>query len=133
MANEWYLPGAQETLNGGIDWDTDDIRVVAVDSADYTFSSAHDFLDDIAGAGRIFTEALASESITNGTFDAADVTSTSVSGDQFELLVIYKHTGVETTSNLLIKIDTASAGLPMTPNGGDITITWNASGIVVIP
>lgn len=128
MANETFSPGVEEILNGGIDMDTDDIRVVAVDSSDYTFSDAHDMLEDIAAGARIFTEALVGESITDGVFDANNVTSTSVTGDQFEYLIIYEHTGVESTSNLILKLDTAT-GLPLTPNGGDVTIAWSGSGI----
>jgi hypothetical protein len=67
---------------------------------------------------------LASKSTTGGVFDAADVTITTVSGDQFEYIIIYKDTGTASTSNLIACIDTAT-GLPCTPNGGDITITWD--------
>jgi hypothetical protein len=42
--------------------------------------------------------------------------------------VIYKHTGTESTSTLIAYIDSGT-NLPVTPNGGDITVQWNASGI----
>jgi hypothetical protein len=56
--------------------------------------------------------------------DAADITFTTVTGDQSEALVIYKDTGVEATSQLIAYIDTAT-GLPVTPGGGNITVTWD--------
>jgi len=56
--------------------------------------------------------------------DAADVTYTAVTGDPSEAVVVYKDTGVEGTSQLIAYIDTAT-GLPVTPNGGDITIQWD--------
>jgi len=57
--------------------------------------------------------------------DAADVILSSVTGDTCEAIVIYKHTGTESTSRLIAYIDTAT-GLPVTPNGGDITIQWDS-------
>jgi hypothetical protein len=100
--------------------------VILIDSADYTYSSAHDFLDDVAAGSRVaVSTALASKTIVNGVFDAADKTLTAVTGDPSEALVIYKHTGTESTSNLIAFID----GLSVTPNGGDIVIQWSGSGI----
>jgi hypothetical protein len=57
-----------------------------------------------------------------------------VSGDQLEALVIYKDTGTESTSPLLIFFDTtaAGAGIILIPNGGDITAAWNAAGIATL-
>jgi hypothetical protein len=57
------------------------------------------------------------------------VTYTAVSGATVEALVLYIDTGVAGTSRLVAYIDTGVTGLPVTPNGGDITVTWNASGI----
>ena len=38
--------------------------------------------------------------------------------------MIYVDTGTEATSPLIAYIDTAT-GLPITPNGGDIIVTWD--------
>jgi hypothetical protein len=62
--------------------------------------------------------------VTGGAFDAADVTFTTVTGDPSEALVIWKDTSNEATSPLIMYIDTAT-GLGVTPNGGDITVTWD--------
>lgn len=126
MASVVYPKAKEAFLSGAIDLTTDNIRVVCVDAADYTYSALHDFLDDIPVAGRVGTSGnLASKTVTDGVFDAADITITSVSGDQFEALVIYQDTGVEATSRLIAYIDTGT-GLPFTPSGGDITITWDS-------
>ena len=61
--------------------------------------------------------------------DGDNVTFTAVSGASVEALVIYIDTGNTATSRLVAYIDTGVTGLPVTPNGGDISITWNASGI----
>lgn len=127
MANALYNKGREGFLDGNIDWDTDDIRCILIDTADYTVDLAtHDNLDDVPGDARVATSgALTSKTVTNGVADAADVTLSSVTGDTCEAIVIYKHTGTESTSRLIAYIDTAT-GLPVTPNGGDITIQWDS-------
>lgn len=126
MANALYDKGREGFLNGSIDWDTDDIRVILVDSADYTVDLAtDDNLDDVPSVARVATSAaLSSKTVTAGVADAADVTFSAVNGDRAEALVIYQHTGTESTSRLIAYVDTAT-GLPVTPNGGDITVAWD--------
>lgn len=126
MANVLYPKGREGFLAGDIDWDANDIRVILVDLFDYTYSAAHDNLDDVAAASRVAVSgALTGKSVTDGVADAADVTFSNVTGDQAEALIIYKHTGTESTSRLIAFIDTVSGGLPVTPNGGDITVVWD--------
>lgn len=126
MANALYDKGREGFLDGSIDWDTDDIRVILIDTDDYSVNIAtHDNLDDIPTAARVATSgALTGKTVTDGVADADDVVFCSVSGDQSEALVIYQHTGTESTSRLIAYIDTAT-GLPVTPNGGDITVQWD--------
>ena len=126
MANALYDKGREGFLDGTIDWDTDNIKVVLVDNADYTVNLAtDDFLDDVAVGGRVATSGnLTSKTVAAGVADAADVTFTAVSGDQCESIVIYYDTGSAATSRLIAYIDTAT-NLPVTPNGGDITIAWD--------
>ena len=127
MADAIYGLGRKAFLDGGIDLLSDDIRVILIDAADYTVAiDTHDFLDDIpAGARVAVSGAMASKTTTLGVYDAADITFSSVTGDVSEALVIYRHTGVDSTSELIAYIDGAT-GLPVTPNGGDITITWDS-------
>lgn len=127
MSNALYTKAKQNMLDGNLDLASDDIRVILVDGADYTPNlSTHDALDDIPSAARVAVSgALQNKTVTDGIFDSDDITLTAVSGDQFEYLVLYKHTGVEATSLLILLIDTAT-GLPCTPNGSDITIQWSS-------
>ena len=126
MANSLYAKAKQGLIDGSIDLDTDDIRAILVDGADYTPNLAtDDNLDDIpAGARVAVSGALQNKSVTDGVFDADDITITSVTGDQFEYIVLYKHTGTESTSRLIHLIDSAT-GLPCTPTGADITLSWD--------
>lgn len=120
---EWLLDTALSSA---------DVRWILVDGADYTYSSAHDFLDDVPSGARVgVSTALTSKTFTSGVFDAADKTIASVSGDQSEDVIIYIHTGTDSTSRIICYIDSGT-GLPVTPNGGDINAAWNASGIFAL-
>lgn len=127
MANALYDKGREGFLDGSIDWDTDDIRIILIDEADDTIdlASDEDLADRAAGARVAISDALASKTVTAGVADATDKTFSSVTGDEAESIDIYQHTGTEATSRLIANIDTAT-GLPVTPNGGDITVTWDS-------
>lgn len=127
MANALYDHGRENFLGGDIDWDTDDIKLVFVDEDDDAPDLANDEdLADRAAAARVDTSGnFANKTKTSGVADADDITVSTVSGDQFESIDIYKDTGVEATSLLICNIDTAT-GLPCTPNGGDIIVQWDA-------
>ena len=134
MANAMYNAAKEDYLGGVRAFDTDAIRCVLVDTGVYTFSAAHTSYDDLAGAvvgveSGLFT----SKTITGGVANAADVTFTAVAGPTtVEAIVVFYDSGVSSTDTLLCYIDSASSGLPVTPNGTDISITWNASGIFAI-
>ena len=137
MANAIYGLARQAFLEGEIDWADDDIKVLLVDTTDYTVSIDVDQYcnkDTIPDAARVtngLSGNLAGKSVTLGVADADDVTLSSVSGEECEALVVFKDGGgggvsQSGTNDLLIAyIDTAT-GLPVTPNGGDITIAWDA-------
>lgn len=130
MANAIY-PKYKEALISGstnISLSSGTVKVALVDTGTYTYSSSHEFLTSLTGTVGT-AQTLGTKTVTNGLFDAADSTFTAVSGSSAEALVIYIDTGTAGTSRLVAYIDTGVTGLPVTPNGGDINITWNASGI----
>lgn len=126
MANALYDAGREGFLGGTNDWDTNNIKLMLVDAADYTKNLAtHDSLDDVpAGAREETSGNLSSKTITAGVADAADVTFTAASGDPCEQLIAFEDSGTENTSSLIFNIDTAT-GLPVTLNGGDVTVQWD--------
>lgn len=126
MANALYDKGREAFLTGDIDWLNDDIKVTLVDTNDYTANLSTDqFYSSVPVAARIASSGnLSSKTAASGVADAADVLFTSVTGDVSEALVIWQDTGVEASSRLIAYIDIAS-GLPVTPNGGDITVQWD--------
>jgi hypothetical protein len=112
---------------------TTGVYVALVDTATYTYSAAHQFYSSLSGVVGTDQEIGATKTFANGVFDGADVTFPTVSGATAEALVIYvKNAGANTTWPLVAFIDTGVTGLPVTPNGGNIGITWNASGIFAL-
>jgi len=132
MANALYNTAKEGFLgNTAFDMDSDIIKASLIDAADYTFSSAH---DEYSGGARdvplaaIVAESaqLGSPTVVNGLFDTADFTWTSVSGDQSEDVILWDDTLAN--DRLVAFYDTGITGMPVTPNGGNINVTVNASG-----
>lgn len=134
MANAIYPKYKESLISGGsnVNLSSGTVKVAMVDTGTYTYSASHDFYDDVSAAVIGTPQTIGSKTVTSGTFDGADVTFSSVSGSSVEALVIYVDTGTPGTSPLVAYIDTSVTGLPVTPNGGDISITWNASGIFTL-
>ena len=134
MANalypKWKEQLLQFTANNNLSAGT--VKVALIDTGTYTYNSANQFYSSASSASVGTPQTLASKTFTNGVFDAADVTFTAVTGASVEALSRYIDTGSNATSPLVAYIDTSVTGLPVTPNSGDITITWNASGIFAL-
>jgi hypothetical protein len=103
-----------------------------IDTGTYTYNSANQFWSSASAASVGTPQTLGSKTFTNGTFDANDVTFTAVTGATVEALIIWIDTLNPATSPLVAYIDTGVTGLPLTPNGGDVAIAWNASGIFTL-
>jgi hypothetical protein len=141
MANAIYPKAKEKFINPGtlgttsgtaIDLTDDTIKIALVDTGTYTYSATHEFYTSISSSVVGTPQTLASKTVTDGVFDAADVTFASVSGNSVEALVVYKDTGTAGTSSLVAYIDVAASGLPVTPNGGNIIVQFNASGIFAL-
>lgn len=131
----WKLQLYSFTANNSLSAGT--VRVVLIDTGAYTYSDTHQFLTSVAGAaiiGAAQTIGSKTFNVVAGVpiFDGADVTFPSVTGNSVEALLIYIDTTVAATSPLVAYIDSSVIGLPVTPNGGNIAITWNASGIFAL-
>lgn len=127
MASAIY-PKAKDLLGeGDLDFLVDTIKVILVDTGTYTYSAAHDFIDDVTGTGGT-AQTITNPTWVNGLFDGDNVTFTAVAGTvSYEALVIFKETaGASSTDPVIAYIDGFTA---VTSNGGDITVTFNASGI----
>jgi hypothetical protein len=107
---------------------TGTLKAVCIDTNDVPYNAAHDYYDDVSAAAVGTPVEITSPTFVDGVLDGANVTLTSVTGDQSEAVIVFLDTGVAGTSPLVCFIDSGT-GLPVTPNGGNITITWNGSGI----
>jgi hypothetical protein len=137
MANAFFKKFKEACLNGtapnlttaGV------LKIQLVDSADYTVNlSTHDFLDDVASAGRVGpATTLTNVTVTNGVLDFDDPTIAGVTGDSFENAVIYYEptsSPTDATRRLVYFIDTTTGGaLSGTPNGSGWQFQINASGL----
>lgn len=136
MANALYVAFRNGVLGSHatrVDLDADTIKAALIDhGTDTPAPTTDDFYNDIsAGLVGALSAALTNKTIGTvaaGVFDADNVTFSAVSGNSVESVNLLKDTGNSATSDLIAYFDTAT-GLPVTPNGGDITVTWAAGGI----
>jgi hypothetical protein len=128
MANAVYPKFKEYALNvalGGGTQKTGTLKA-ALATSGYIYNAAHDFKDDLGVNVVGIPTAIASPTFTDGVLDGGDVTFTSVSGSAVASIVVYLDTsGADSTDPLVCYIDTGVTGLPVTPNGGDIKITWS--------
>ena len=131
---KWKQAIQQATANSSLAGSgTTGVYVALVDTGVYTYNAAHEFFSSVASAQVGTEQEITSKTFTDGVFDGADVTVPSVTGNTAEALVIFvKNAGANTTWRLVAFIDTGVTGLPVTPNGGNINIAWNASGIFAL-
>lgn len=126
MANALYGKGKEKLLTAAINLSTDTIKVALMSSAYTPNLSTDEFLSGISASQLNSSQTLGSKTITLGVFDAADITYTAVAAAATaKAVVIYKDTGLASTSALLAYIDTIT-GFPLATNGGDITIAWDS-------
>lgn len=103
-------------------------------SGGYLMNLSKTFMDTIGASGQVSTSAaLASVTKTNGILDGADSVFTAVSnaGAPVQGVLLYQASAVTggadvaaSAQRCIAWIDTAT-GLPVTPNGGDITVAWD--------
>jgi hypothetical protein len=125
MANALYSKAKEAFLNGSINMVANTVSIALVDTGVYTYSASHQFRSEVSNSAVISSTTLANKTITNGVFDADDATFSSVTGANCEALLIFQDTGVQSTSRLIAYIDSAT-GLPILPNGGDISVAFSS-------
>lgn len=128
MASQLYSKGAGHILGAStkVDLVADTIKILFYSGS---ITTTNEFVSDLTGASIIARSgALAGKTVTNGVFDANDITVTAVSGSAFTHVILYKDTGADASSVLIAVFDITS----FTPTGGDISVIWNASGLFSI-
>jgi hypothetical protein len=127
-------PSRQAWVDKNISWTADDVRVVLIQTTgtgSVTPSSSWTTLADITSGARVFVSSgqtptsLANKTNVSGVMDADDFTCKSVFGNAAGAVALIQfNAGTPEASRVLIVID-SGPGLPVTPNGGDITLQWN--------
>jgi hypothetical protein len=100
----------------------------------YAFSQAHQFYTDLLGIQgtpvQITAPTVAASGIPGVVFDGNDCTFISVTGVGVTAFALYRHnSGANSTWRLIYYCDNAISGLPVTPAGGNVIVSWNPSGI----
>ena len=144
MASHVLDNAKEQLLLGTIDFSADDIRVAllmtnttadtekgAATIAGYTTVDDFDGSGYTAGGAALAGEAVAEDTGNNrGEFDATDLTFSSLGAGTRQIAgaLVYKFVTNFNSSIPIAWIDTG--GFPITANGGDITLQWNAEGIL---
>lgn len=142
MASFVYNKAKTKILMGDIHFDTDDIRVrmamtnTTCDTEDDTEHlddfTTEDWMDGANYVEKICTEAVTEnlagncaffDDTTNHTWAALGAGARQVAG-----FVIYMFVTGDADSIPIAWIDTG--GFPFSANGGDVTVTWNAAGVI---
>lgn len=145
-----YNLAKKELLDGTIDLLVDTIKVMLVTSS-YVANADDDVVDaggandavdhELSGTGYVAgwgaagrktlgTKAIAEDDPNDrAEFDAADLVWSAINAGTAAAAIIIKEGGAnDTTSRLIAYIDTG--GFPITTNGGDLNVNWNAEGIL---
>lgn len=133
MANAVFPKFKENLLAGNAGWSLSaaTVKVLALSSV-YNYNAADVYYSDISATASVFrSTALSAKTFTNGTFDAGDKTLTAVTGTAIASLLLYTSATNTASGRLIAFIDTGT-NLPVTPNGGDIIVSWNGSGIFTL-
>jgi hypothetical protein len=124
MAARLYAKGKEHILNGDIDLLNDNIVAYLV-TGEYAPDTATDeSCSAIPLTAIVAEETLSGTTISDGVFDADDVTFTSVSGDPVAYIVLALDTPAFSTNWLIAIIDDATA-FPLTLTGVDVAVQWS--------
>jgi len=132
VANAVFPKAKEGFLDGSIDLDTASIKVALVRG--YTYSSTHEFVSDVTNTGTLHatSAALGGIDVTNGVFDANDITFTTPPTDSNDhALLIFQSSAagggadVASSSQRVIAWIDSGTGIPIKPAGGDITVVWD--------
>lgn len=121
MATGLMKSGVADALNT---WLTANVKCVMILDS-YTFSAAHDFLDDISADAAVNgTSGNLTVSETDGVLDITDFTITPDTAQTVDRYFFYEDTGAAATSTLLWHVDTTGAtNLPLVTDGSAVNFT----------
>jgi len=126
MANALYNKAKTGLMNEEIKMLVDVVGVYLVTASYALALTTDDYLDDVPSQHIVARGTLANVAVAStGVVDADDSLLTLVTGSIVTKIILAIDTGNIATSPLLAALDTAT-GLPLTPNGGNVTIQWDS-------
>lgn len=137
MASVLYLKGIEQAWLGNIDMENDTIKLKYMQTGYTPAPTTESWLSDVSAseASGAPTETLASVDVridaanSRVEVDCADVTESAITTTTNKF-IIYKDTGVASTSPLIACIDISEGTL--NPVAGTLAITFNAEGLFAI-
>lgn len=133
FVNGFYDPTAN--AQGRVDVLSDTIKALAIDPLVYVASPSEVTLADIIAIGGILSTSAALTTVAvvaRGFTSDPFVFPAVAAGPDIGAIVLYKEGADDAHSPLMLYLDAASAGLPFTPSGIDITVNPGAGGYAVL-
>jgi hypothetical protein len=139
MTNALYNPGREGFLDATIDWDTAVIKAALVRltaGGAAVFTATQKFVSDLTATHTLAATsvALSSKTVTDGIADAADLApafAAVTANANAHVLVLFQASAVgggadvaASAQRLIAWLDSGT-NLPVTPNGGDVNVTWD--------
>lgn len=116
--------------HGRVDVLTDTIMISLIDGADWTPDQDTDIdFADVPSAAVIASAQLAGIDVDARKFLSSGATLPSVTGDESEFFIVWKDSGTDATSPLMMMLDDFVAGMPVEPDGTDIEVNPNVLGL----
>lgn len=135
MAADTYNRGKALLLNGGVDWDTSDLRGLLVASA-YAFDPDHNTVsqitNELAGTGYV-RKSLTCTVVENDALNRAELTIapltwTGINAGTIAALIVYKHNAADASAELVSYHDMTA----LVTNGGDATVSFASNNAVLV-
>lgn len=143
MASGFYNVAKKGFADGTEDWDTNAYKVMLV-TATYTFDPDHAVLTSITnelsgtgytggfgGSGRkaLTASVVQDDANDRAELDAVDISWTAINAGIIGALIVIREVTSDADSIPIAYIDNA-AQLPLTTNGSDVNVVWNAEGVL---
>jgi len=143
MASAWYNKGKEVVANGAESWLTSTIKIMLL-NASFAFNADHLFASSInanelsgtgytAGFGGAGRKTLAGKAVVRddandrAEMDASDVTWTAINAGTAAWAVLVVEKTSDADSPILAALDLSP---DVVTNGGDLTLQWDAEGIL---